>query len=157
MTNLKFLLFLFGFSLAISSCDKDEKIQNPNRLNIGESKTLIIDSELKWNETSIHVEAGEIYTIVSTGTWTDSTTISNANGYSDPFLDLFSNFKRNINAEWFELVVELDSTATAPKYVVGADTTITFNESGTLWFYANDAIGFYGNNSGSINTEITRE
>jgi hypothetical protein len=41
-------------------------------------------------------------------------------------------------------------------YVVGSNDDIMFNQSGSLSFFANDAEDFYGNNSGSISTVVTR-
>ena len=122
-------------------------------LAVGESKTFEIQAAERWNHTLLEIEAGEIYQITSSGTWTDWETVSDADGYDDPFLDVFSNLKRNTDAKWFELVGAID---TVSQYVIGSNQNITFNESGNLSLFANDAEGFYGNNTGSISTTITR-
>jgi hypothetical protein len=126
---------------------------DPNRLDVNESRTIEVMSEEKWNVVSIDVIAGETYSMVSSGQWTDLTTVTDADGYDDPVLDLFSNLKRNTDAKWFELVAAIDTTN---MYVVGSNDDIMFNQSGSLSFFANDAEDFYGNNSGSISTVVTR-
>lgn len=145
------LSFLLVVILLATSCKDEDK--DPNRLDINESRTVEVMSEEKWNMVAIDVIAGETYSIVSSGQWTDLNTVTDADGYDDPLLDIFSDLKRNPDASWFELVAAIDTTN---MYVVGSNANITFNHSGNLSFFANDADDFYGNNSGSISTVITR-
>jgi hypothetical protein len=54
---------------------------DPNRLDVNESRTIEVMSEEKWNVVSIDVIAGETYSMVSSGQWTDLTTVTDADGY----------------------------------------------------------------------------
>lgn len=146
------LILAFG-SIVTNSCSKDDTADNPNRLAVDESKTFEVFAAERWNFTMLEVEAGETYRLTSAGTWIDLNIETDANGFSDEILDAFSHLKRNTDAKWFELIASIDTTS---QHIVGGEREVTFNESGTLSLFANDAEGFYGNNSGSINTTITR-
>lgn len=153
MKNHFILFSILVLLLGLTSCQDENENENLSTLEINESKTFDIASEFKWNNVLITVSAGETYNIVSSGTWKDLRTVTDADGYDDPVLDAFSFLKRNQDASWFELVAAIDES---DMYVVGSNAYITFNESGSLSFFANDADAFYGNNMGSITTTITR-
>jgi len=146
------LLILF---LGLIACNQDEgnEMNDPNRLAVGESKTIVVEAIEFWNDATINVEAGEVYSITSTGEWVDLDIETDADGFSDPILDNFSHLKRVPDANWFELIAAVDSNYF---YIVGGDAEITFEQGGSLSFFANDAEDFYDNNSGNISTVITR-
>lgn len=153
MKNLFKIVSIFSLLIIVSiSCNKEKS--SSTRLSIGESATVTVYSELKWNNSEIKIESGETYTITAEGTWTDLTTTTTAAGYTDTILDAFSSIKRDTAANWFELIVSADRENL---YSVGSNKTITFNEGGQLSFFANDAEDFYENNSGQITTTITRK
>ena len=144
------LIFLAIISTSISCSKEEDRVL---RLGVGASKSFIVSSELRWNETEVGIESGEIYSFSATGTWTDLDSVTDADGYSSAALDPFNALKRDTSALWFELIASIDTTTL---YSVGSTNTITFNETGMLTFFANDAEGFYGNNMGSITTTIMR-
>lgn len=151
MRSALMLMLLLGFV----ACNDDEgaEMNNPNRLEVGESKTVAVDAIEFWNNASIDVEIGETYNIVSTGNWVDLNIETDADGFSDPLLDNFSHLKRVPEANWFELIAAVDSSNF---YIVGSSAEINFMHSGSLSFFANDAEDFYDNNLGSISTVVTR-
>ena len=140
------LLIIF----VIYACQKDDIANDPDPIVVVADS---VKSMLRWNDMNVTVDSGVPYTFHSIGEWIDLNIITNADGFTDSFLDQFSSLKRIPAANWFELIASVDTTSF---YIVGKDTTLTFEESGNLFLFANDAEGFYGNNSGSIFTEITR-
>jgi hypothetical protein len=108
-----------------------------------------IDSRLKWNDTQIDVVAGLTYEYGADGYWTDWTRECDADGYSDPKLDMFSVLKRCRAALWFQLVAAVDQK---PHHtiVLGCSGQFIAPASGRLWAYANDATFAYWNNKGSL-------
>ncbi len=146
-----YLAVLVMFVVFLYSCEEDGTPQGS--IAVGASVADSINSVPLWNDIGITVVAGEEFSFSSTGDWVDLSFVSDADGYSNPILDQASNLKRVPSAKWFELIATIDSSIF---YTIGKDTTITINESGTLLFFANDAPDFYGNNSGSIYTSVTR-
>jgi hypothetical protein len=93
------------------------------------------------------------YQYTATGEWKDKDRICDADGYSDPSLDIFSFLKRRRSAQWFQLIGSVDKK---PNYIIdlGTNGVFTAPASGRLWVYANDASWFYFNNHGSIELHI---
>jgi hypothetical protein len=115
---------------------------------------ISINSRLKWNDTRIDVIAGLTYEYGADGQWTDWTRICDADGYSDPKLDLLSFLKRCRSAQWFQLVAAVDQKA-SQSIVLGCSGQFIAPASGRLWAYANDAAFAYWNNNGSVALTIT--
>lgn len=112
-----------------------------------------IESKERWNDTGIDLIENHQYQYTATGEWKDGDRICNANGYSDPILDIFSFLKRSRSAQWFQLIGSVDKKT---KYTIdlGTNDVFTAPASGRLWVYANDANWFYFNNDGSIELHI---
>lgn len=122
-------------------------------LSVNQSISLNVLSEKKWNSSGICITAGEVYQISASGIWTDWCTDTDANGYSDCLMDLFGFLRRAPNHDWFKLMA---SIGRQKNYPIGISQQITATESGQLEFYANDVLGFYWNNIGSIGVTVTR-
>lgn len=108
-----------------------------------------INSRLKWNDTRLDVVEGLTYHYESDGRWIDWLRECNADGYSDPTLDLLSFLKRCRSAQWFQLVAAVDQKA-SQSIVLGRSGQFIAPASGRLWAYANDAAFAYWNNKGSV-------
>ncbi|MFT5914625.1 MAG: hypothetical protein ACI81T_001115 [Bacteroidia bacterium] len=122
-------------------------------LPVGQSITISVESSDYWNASGITVNSGEQYKITAAGTWTDWYIDTDANGYSNWYLKLFTLLKRSKYENWFKLIA---TTNRNQQYPIGSSSTITIGQSGDLDFFANDANGFYWNNYGSIDVTITR-
>ena len=140
------LVFLFA-------CKDDADDKHPDGLAVGESVADSVQAVLKWNDMGVVVQAGETFKITSSGDWLDWTIVTDADGFFSTTLEPFNHLKRVPDAQWFELVASVDSVNF---YIIGSDTSVTFNETGWLKMFANDAEDFYDNNSGSIYTNIKR-
>ncbi len=106
-----------------------------------------------WNETELDVLPGETYLFTAEGEWTDWLFKTDANGYANYYMNLYNRLKRVGDAKWFELIGSLDKVNF---YRIGKKNNITFQEAGKLSLFANDAPGFYWNNSGKIIVTIIR-
>lgn len=122
-------------------------------LAIGESKTIEVASADYWNASGVFVTAGESYQVTASGTWTDWYIDTDANGYSNWYLNLFTLLKRSKSDKWFKLMGSVNQNT---DFAIGTSAILTPNVSGPLDFYANDANGFYWNNYGSVQVTITR-
>ena len=153
VTYILLASFVFLFACSDNELDNNNNNTHPNGIGVGEMSADSVMSALRWNDMGFTVQSGETYTFHSVSEWVDLSIVTDADGFSNPGMDLFSNLKRVPDALWFELIASVDTTNF---YIIGKDTTISFNETGRIMLFGNDAEGFYGNNSGSIYTEITR-
>ena len=123
------------------------------KLEPNQSLTLDVLARLPWNKTVLEILPGETYQFEAEGRWTDSTFKTDADGYTNWYMNLYNYFKRVKNAKWFELIGSIDKVNF---YRIGKKSTFTFREAGTLCLFANDVSGFYWNNSGKLLLTITR-
>lgn len=123
------------------------------RININESIEVEIHSREYWNNTGLAVLSEEKYLFVSKGEWIDSFIPADADGFSKWYMAAFNLLKRSPEDKWFAL---MGSVNFKNPFLVGKNKSIEFRESGTLYCFANDVKGFYGNNKGSITLKITR-
>jgi hypothetical protein len=63
-----------------------------------------IESKKRWNDTGINLIENHQYQYTATGEWKDKDRICDADGYSDPSLDIFSFLKCRRSAQWFQLI-----------------------------------------------------
>jgi hypothetical protein len=112
-----------------------------------------IDSKVKWNNTGINLVAGRQYHYQAIGKWKDWHIECDANGFSNPFMDLACRFKRVPTAKWFQLIGAVDKDA-SHVIKLGTSGIFTAPVNGLLWAFANDAWFAYCNNSGSVELEI---
>jgi hypothetical protein len=105
-----------------------------------------------WNNTKFSFIPNHTYHMQTTGTWKDWYIKCNANGHNMFYMRPFKFLARFPKANWLTLIGFLDNP-----FIIGTNCTYTHKDtvSRTLHCYANDAIHFYGNNSGQVNLQIT--
>lgn len=125
-------------------------------LSVGQQATFSVFAALKWNNTTLQVRRGEVYDLSATGTWYDASIPSRPDGYPSPqwWMRLVEPFRRRPNDPWFVLTgtIEQKTAFTISKSLPGW----TAGEDGTLYCYANDILGFYFNNSGTVQLTVLR-
>jgi len=129
-------------------------------LEVGEKSTLEVAARCYWNNTALHVTAGQHYQFVALGTWTDLLIRRDAKGYSTPWWSLpqwiAQRFCRLPKENWFVLVGAVRAAEGNRCFAVGTRREVRMPATGQLAFFANDVPGFYWNNFGAIRLEITR-
>ena len=123
----------------------------------GESQVFTVRATNPWNTSGIELEAGRTYDIkvVSVSGWKDAWIATDPAGFESRFLTKFEFLRRYKPSPWLQLLgsVGRDDRTVFP---IGWGTEITPETSGELHAFANDAVGFYWNNSGELRVEITR-
>ena len=123
-------------------------------LEIGQTETFKISSEIKWNSTGLEIFEGEEYAFEATGKWKDATIECDADGFDKWFLAYAKIFRRAPKEKWFALIGMIDRSGT--KYLIGLKNEIKFSNTGILYCFANDWILFYWNNHGSVDLTVKR-
>ncbi len=136
------------------------------QLKVGEKITVGVVARRYWNNTGLHVTAGQRYRLVALGTWVDLYIWCGADGYSTPWwlewgplgplTRTIQERRRLPEGDWFVLVGAIRAAGDCQYLVVGKSREVCMPTSGQLEFFANDLPGFYWNNLGSIRLEITR-
>lgn len=132
------------------------------RLAVGERVYRNIHANSVYNYTNIFIIKGERYQF-GTDTadrWRNGSKSSNANGYVKTFFDS----PRQPSYKMMQMVGELfDNNGpgglfsfNGTHFRIGTSRTWTATKSGYLVCFANDAIPFYGDNSGLINLSVRR-
>jgi Uncharacterized alpha/beta hydrolase domain (DUF2235) len=149
-------------------------------LAVGQTASFVVMAQKSENHTSVQIEEGGTYTICVSPTqvWQDAQISCTAAGWKitkvgddndwiiqaietqeisavlGKFYQLSKNLSRVPEAEWMELVIEIEDK----KYLIGSNLSVEFiaKSSSELTAYANDAPGFYQNNQGWIFASITR-
>ena len=126
-------------------------------MQVGETRTVAIDSREHWNDTGITFVAGGRYRAEAVGKWHDAGKECDASGWeSDSALirDL-EHFRRVRDANWFALIGAIDRDR-ATEFLIGSACDITAPRDGELTCFANDAPFMYWNNKGAIELRVTR-
>jgi hypothetical protein len=136
------------------------------QLEAGEKFTIDVIARRYWNNTGLHVTAGQRYRLAARGTWVDFYIPCGADGYQAPgwllrgHLGLPTRFMQGLRrvpgGSWFVLVGAVRAAADCQYFVAGSSREVRMPASGQLAFFANDVPGFYWNNLGSTRLEITR-
>ena len=121
-----------------------------------------------WNAPGIYLQAGQRYQITAQGTWQDKNlTVGPQGGYggfSALWLSLFSWVRRAPKADWLTLMASIGTGQAKnasndmnrfPTYAVGTGGVIQPTQSGYVYFWGNDATGFYGNNRGGLQVTLS--
>lgn len=115
----------------------------------------------KWAQTDVFVEQGVRYFFLATGKWCDMTHRCDANGYNVRYLNFAKRWLRchHDSATWFTLIGSIDKS-TDTMFVIGDGSRINNGwiapRSGELVVFANDVMGMYWNNIGSLKLEVWR-
>ncbi len=125
------------------------------KLKVNETIEVKIYAKYKWNSTQIEISKGEEYEFNTIGSWKDLTITTDADGYTNLYMQLFNRVKRAKQYKWFSLIGSLNQIK--DKYfLIGKNNKIAFISSGNLYCFANDVNGFYWNNFGHITLQVTR-
>jgi hypothetical protein len=126
-------------------------------LNVGESAQATIEAKKKWNDTGIELVSGHEYHFAATGQWTDWWIKCDADGFDSPhlLLKVFEGLRRSPRSRWFALIGAINE-GKPMQFEIGKDRTLVMPVSGILTCFANDTMGAYWNNSGSVQLTITR-
>jgi hypothetical protein len=128
------------------------------RLAKGESDTTVVKAREYWNRTGIEVGFLEAYAFEAYGTWQDWGRALDADGGASGLVqELLDSGRRCPAAQWFQLTGSVGA-ADERAFPLGARARWTNRSrgSGELLLFANDAPGFYWNNSGELRGRITR-
>lgn len=104
----------------------------------------------------MQVTKGETYQITAEGKWQDADfPPSDANGFKGFTAPMF--FGMLLKPLPSQYYMKLCGKVGGWKFPIGTSATITMKRTGELVLFANDAKGFFDNNSGSITVKITKE
>lgn len=104
--------------------------------------------------TGVKVEKGATYEIVANGEWQDADfPATNANGFKGFTAPMF--FGMLLKPLPGQYYMKLCGKVGNWKFPIGTSTTITMKRSGELELFANDAKGFFDNNSGQMVVTLT--
>lgn len=136
------------------------------QLEVGDKITVDIVARRYWNDTGLYVTAGQRYQLIARGTWIDFYIPCAADGYPTSgwllhgplgrFTRMAQRLRRVPEGNWFVLVGAVRTAGQYQNFVCGSSREAHMPASGQLEFFANDVPGFYWNNFGSIQLEITR-
>ena len=117
--------------------------------------TVEIVAACRWNDTGIDLAAGQAYDLVAEGQWIDSTIVSGPDGNPDPVWSqrLLAGWLRAPGERYFTLIGALDRDRTS-LFRIGTGTLYKPPRAGRLTCFANDVLGFYGNNHGAIRLTV---
>jgi hypothetical protein len=126
-------------------------------LAVGESVTVTIEARQFWNDTGIHLVAGQECRFTTAGTWTDWYIPCDADGFPSPNLLMraFEWLRRAPHEPWFALIGGIDHDLRS-LFLIGTERTLTAPVSGMLTCFANDLPLAYWNNLGSVQLTVTR-
>ncbi|MFY7909299.1 MAG: hypothetical protein ACOVO2_07095 [Emticicia sp.] len=126
-------------------------------MKIGEViKVSVKADELYSSEPKILVNIGEIYQIKVNKKqyWKDSFVTTNPDGFFNPLL--FISGRRVKGVKCFCLCATINANEENHFKIGSGIHEFKIEQQGTLFFFPNDSINHYRNNSGSISLEIKR-
>jgi hypothetical protein len=105
--------------------------------------------------TGIHVTKGETYRITAEGEWQDAGfPPSDANGFKGFTAPMF--FGMLLKPLPGQYYMKLCGKVGGWKFPIGTERTVKIKRTGELILFANDAKGFFDNNSGTITVTIIK-
>ncbi|MGZ3752862.1 MAG: hypothetical protein ACXVB0_20845 [Mucilaginibacter sp.] len=124
-------------------------------VDIKHDAVFTISAQELYSKDMLRVKKGEKYQFRCEGDqkWKDWFISTTADGYFNLFAWIFGmRVKRSKCFCLCGVFNQDDSTA----FSIGSNNTIVIEKTGLISFFANDAKGFYKNNSGRIDLTITR-
>lgn len=119
-----------------------------------DSNSVVISATQGYQPTSIHVKRGETYRFSAEGQWQDASfPATDANGFKGFTAPMF--FGMLLKPLPGQYYMKLCGKVGNWKFPIGTSTTITMKRSGELELFANDAKGFFHNNSGQMVVTLT--
>ncbi len=126
-------------------------------MNVGETARTTVKASEHWNHTGIVLTAGEKYEFAASGRWVDWYIPHGPEGDpSDSFYMRLLEPRRRVKAEnWFALIGAVNADV-GTAFVIGVGGVHQLQTSGELTCFANDVEGFYWNNYGEVQLNVTR-
>lgn len=128
----------------------------PRYLTVGESLQMTVKARSHWNDSGLDInqngDESYLFEPKLEDRWSDAEIEADAAGFCAFPLPVPDFMKRVPDARWFELVA---SVGKDDGFVIRKQP-VQLKGKGRLYLFANDADGFYANNSGSIRVTITR-
>ena len=120
-----------------------------------DSITVEVFAHTLFQPTSLQVKKGETYQITAKGDWQDAdfpaTDANGFKGFTAPMF--FGMLLKPLPSQYY---MKLCGRVGNWKFPIGTCCTVTMKRSGELQLFANDAKGFFENNSGSLTVKIER-
>ena len=147
--------------------DKVHPSAHGKKLEVGESHTSTVYSELKYNWSGVELEAGCRYEFVidSHQRWKDGDLEAcgpegwkseQLPWYQEKIVGWLEKNRRHPDADWFEIIAALGDEDDELLRILHGDKTCTANRDADLYYFANDLQSKYDNNSGSIDVTVKR-
>ncbi|MFD3003191.1 hypothetical protein ACFS7Z_22710 [Pontibacter toksunensis] len=125
------------------------------KLAINQSVDCTVYAKQRWNSTGVQLEAGHTYSLEASGKWTDLTISSGPDGFTKWYMKWAEKRRRVKEANWFALIGTYGGDN---PFIIGSGIqSLTAQVSVQLICFANDAEGFYWNNSGAVRLTVVRK
>ena len=118
-------------------------------------KTFEVHADQLLQNTGMMVFKGETYQITAEGQWQDAGfPPSDANGFKGFTAPMF--FGMLLKPLPGQYYMKLCGKVRGWKFPIGTECTVKIRRDGELQLFANDAKGFFDNNSGSLKVTVTK-
>lgn len=118
-------------------------------------EVVSIEAHKLYQSTGISVLKGETYQITAEGEWQDvDFPTSDANGFKGFTAPMF--FGMLLKPMPSQYYMKLCGKVRGWKFPIGTSTKITVKRDGELLLFANDAKGFFDNNSGTMKVTLKK-
>ena len=118
------------------------------------AQSVSVDAKTYPRTTGITVNKGETYQITASGEWQDAsfpaTDANGFKGFTTPMF--FGMLLKPLPSQYY---MKLCGKVGNWKFPIGTSSTVTIKRSGELELFANDAKGFFDNNSGQMVVTLT--
>jgi hypothetical protein len=130
-------------------------IHAQNLSQIGDSVSIQVKANRRFTHTGLMVTKGETYQVYAIGKWRDAGfEPTDAGGF--PPKNSAMRFARFLQPMHRENYMKLVAKTGRKHYAIGTSAEIHFGKSGRLILQPNDALFFFGNNSGTLNVVVRR-
>ena len=151
MTSYKIFIPLF----ILCSLFSKQAIGQTSVLKNGESMTIQMKANKRVTHSGIKVTKGETYQITAIGKWQDAGfEPTDAGGF--PSKNAAMRFAIYLKPMPKENYLKLVAKVGGRHEPIGTSANIRFKKSGKLILQPNDAVFFFGNNSGTLTVTIKR-
>ncbi len=119
-------------------------------------QSITVKAHSLFQRSGIQVTKGETYQITADGEWQDAdfppTDANGFKGFTAPMF--FGMLLKPLPGQYY---MKLCGKVGNWKFSIGTSSTITMKRTSELVLFANDAKGFFDNNSGSVTVRIAKE
>ena len=151
MTTHKIFITLFAVSLFVCS----KMVAQSAVLQKGDSLIIQAKATKRFTHTGIKVSKGEAYQITATGQWQDAGfEPTDAGGF--PSKNAAMRFAIYLKPMPKENYLKLVAKVGGKHEPIGTSAKVRFKKNGKLILQPNDAVFFFGNNSGLLTVTIRR-